>query len=51
MLLILSLFIIAINYGFALKMLCLYLLTKIVYILLLNHIEAVNPTPVNIRNC
>ena len=32
-------------------MLVLYLLTRIVYILLFNHIEAVNPTHINMRNC
>ena len=32
-------------------MLCLYLLTRIVCILLFNHIKAVKHTPVIIRNC
>ena len=34
-----------------LKMPCLYLLARIVYILFLNHTLTVNPTPINTRNC
>ena len=35
--------------GSVFKMLCLYLLVRIVYILHLNYIRAVKPTPVNMR--
>ena len=34
-----------------LKILCLYLLTRSVYIPLINNTKAVNPIPVNVRNC
>jgi len=33
------------------KMLCLYLLTRIVYILVFYDTEAVNPSNINTRNC
>jgi len=36
---------------FCFKMIYMYLLTRIVYILRCNHTIAVNPTRVNIRNC